>query len=98
MVISLISLAYVEEDGLLLCVALLGAIILIGIASAALGSNPSQHPNSLITGKITGNFAESGHPRPFSCPISARIQCLTAEFPTQRNREFSNAYQGIFPG
>jgi hypothetical protein len=46
----------------------------------------------------TGNFAESGHPRPFSCPISARIQCLAAEFPTQRNREFSNAYQGIFPG
>ncbi len=35
MVISLISLAYVEEDGLLLCVALLAAIILIGIASAA---------------------------------------------------------------
>jgi hypothetical protein len=36
MVISLISLAYVEEDGLLLSVALLGAIILIGIASAAI--------------------------------------------------------------
>jgi hypothetical protein len=35
MVISLISLAYVEEDGLLLFVALLAAIILIGIASAA---------------------------------------------------------------
>jgi hypothetical protein len=36
MVISLISLAYVEEDGLLLSVALLAAIILIGIASAAI--------------------------------------------------------------
>jgi hypothetical protein len=35
MVISLISLAYVEEDGLLLSVAFLAAIILIGIASAA---------------------------------------------------------------
>jgi hypothetical protein len=34
-VISLISLAYVEEDGLLLSVALLAAIILISIASAA---------------------------------------------------------------
>jgi hypothetical protein len=32
-VISLISLAYVEEDGLLLSVAFLAAIILIGIAS-----------------------------------------------------------------
>jgi hypothetical protein len=34
-VISMISLAYVEEDGLLLSVALLAAIILIGMASAA---------------------------------------------------------------
>ena len=35
MVISLISLAYVEEDGLLLSLALLAAIILVGIAAAA---------------------------------------------------------------
>jgi hypothetical protein len=35
MVISTIALAYVEEDGLLLSAALLAAIILIGIASAA---------------------------------------------------------------
>lgn len=35
MVIALISLAYIEEDGLLLCVAFVAAIILIGIASAA---------------------------------------------------------------
>jgi len=35
MVISMISLAYVEEDGLLLSAAFLAAIILIGIASAA---------------------------------------------------------------
>jgi hypothetical protein len=35
MVIALISLAYVEEDGLLLSVALLAAIALIGIAPAA---------------------------------------------------------------
>ena len=34
-VIALIALAYIEEDGLLLSVALLAAIILIGIASAA---------------------------------------------------------------
>jgi len=36
MVISLISLAYVEEDGLLLSAAFLAAIILIGIGSAAI--------------------------------------------------------------
>jgi hypothetical protein len=35
MVISLISLAYVEEDGLLLSLGLLAAIILVGIAAAA---------------------------------------------------------------
>ena len=35
MVISLISFAYVEEDGLLLSAALLAAIIIIGIGSAA---------------------------------------------------------------
>jgi hypothetical protein len=35
-VISLIALAYIEEDGLLLCAAFLAAIILIGIAAAAL--------------------------------------------------------------
>ena len=35
MVISLISLAYIEEDGLLLSAAFLAAIILIGIGSAA---------------------------------------------------------------
>ena len=35
MVISMISVAYVEEDGLLLSAAFLAAIILIGIASAA---------------------------------------------------------------
>jgi hypothetical protein len=35
-VIALMSLAYVEEDGLLLCIALLAAITLIVIASAAI--------------------------------------------------------------
>ena len=35
MVISLISVAYIEEDGLLLSAAFLAAIILIGIGSAA---------------------------------------------------------------
>jgi len=36
MLISLISLAYVEEDGLLLSAAFLAAIILIGVGSAAI--------------------------------------------------------------
>ena len=55
-------------------------------------------PNSLLTGKLTGNFAESGHPPRFLCLIGARIQWLAAEFPTQRNSEFSNTYQRILFG
>ena len=51
MVISLISLAYIEEDGLLLSVGFLAAIILIGLGSAAVWgaivgavlSAPSRH-------------------------------------------------------
>jgi hypothetical protein len=34
-VIALISLAYLEQDGLLLCFVLLAAVVLLGIASAA---------------------------------------------------------------
>jgi hypothetical protein len=34
-VVALISLAYLEEDGLLLCSALFAAVVFIGIASAA---------------------------------------------------------------
>jgi hypothetical protein len=51
---------------------------------------------SKFPGKLTGNFAKSGRPSQFSRQISARIQLFTAEFPTQSNREFLNAYQGIF--
>jgi hypothetical protein len=46
--------------------------------------------------KLTGNFAKSGPPPRFPRLISARIQELTVEFPTQRNREFLDAYQGKF--
>jgi hypothetical protein len=34
-VVALIALAYIEEDGLLLCSALLAAVVVIGLASAA---------------------------------------------------------------
>src|SRR5258706_847132 len=44
----------------------------------------------------SGNFAKSGPPPRFSCLIGARIQELTVEFPTQRNGEFPNTYQGKF--
>ena len=51
-------------------------------------SNPSQLPNSLLTGKLTGNFAESGLARRFSRADSQLIQWFAAKFPMQRNRKF----------
>jgi hypothetical protein len=44
-----------------------------------------------LTGKLTGNFADSGTPPRILRPISEAIQQLTAKFPTQRNREFLEA-------
>jgi hypothetical protein len=49
---------------------------------------PVSTANSLLTGKRTGNFAESGLPMRFLSLIHERIQKLAAKFPTQRNREF----------
>ena len=55
MVISLISVAYIEEDGLLLSAAFLAAIILIGIASAAAGETigackmPNDNNREMLT-------------------------------------------------
>src|SRR6266446_5714825 len=68
------------------------------LADDAVSCEPVSAPNSLLTGKLTGNFAKSGLSVAISCPINARIQCLTAVLTMQQNREFSNAYQGIFFG
>jgi hypothetical protein len=51
-------------------------------------SNLSQQQNSLLTGKITGNFADSGLNPQFWWRVSQRIQPLKAKFPAKRNREF----------
>ena len=59
------------------------------VAEDAVSCELVSAPNSLLTGKLTGNFAE-----PPPALIGARIQWLAAEFPTQRNREFPNVYQG----
>src|SRR5215468_7336096 len=59
------------------------------VAEDAVSCEPVSAPNSLLTGKLTGNFAKSGPPPRFSCLISARIQELTVEFPTPTE-------QGIF--
>jgi hypothetical protein len=66
------------------------------LADDAVSCEPVSGPNSLLTGKLTGNFAESGLLLQFQPPVSELIQRLAAKFPTQRNREFLDAYQGKF--
>jgi hypothetical protein len=80
MVISLISLAYVEEDGLLLSVALLAAIILIGIASAAVWgtmNNCRRGPyQRLVIGQTgLGSSAATYAPAPAIPPRLALAYC-----------------------
>src|SRR5262249_48185453 len=58
------------------------------VADDAVSCELVSTPNSLLTGKLTGNFAESGHPRRFPHLINELIQRLAGKFPTQRNREF----------
>ncbi|HEV7999131.1 MAG TPA: hypothetical protein VGP63_04575, partial [Planctomycetaceae bacterium] len=49
---------------------------------------PVFNPNSLITGKLTGNFSNSGLFLRFSLLIVQQVQWLAEQFPTQLNREF----------
>jgi len=59
-------------------------------------SNQSAGENSLLTGKLTGNFRLFGPFLIVLLPIATKIQWVTAKFPMQRNREFADAYQGNF--
>src|SRR5262249_4714441 len=58
------------------------------VADDAVSCELVSAPNSLLTGKLTGNFAESGPLLRFRRPINELIQRLAAKFPTQWNREF----------
>jgi hypothetical protein len=51
------------------------------VADDAVICEPVSAANSLLTGKLTGNFAESGPQSRFSSPIDSRFQWLTDEFP-----------------
>jgi hypothetical protein len=66
------------------------------LADDAVHREPVSAPNSLLTGKKTGNFAEFGTSPRFLRPVTAQIQSLAQKFPTQENREFSNPLQGRF--
>jgi hypothetical protein len=58
------------------------------VADDAVSGELVSAPNSLLTGKLTGNFANSGPQQRFPHLINELIQSLAAKFPTQRNREF----------
>jgi hypothetical protein len=58
------------------------------MADDAVSGELVSAPNSLLTGKLTGNFANSGPQQRFPHLINELIQSLAAKFPTQRNREF----------
>jgi len=57
----------------------------------ALQIEPVSNSNSLLTGKLTGNFVDSDPLAQFPRPIGKRIQWFAAKFPTQGNREFLEA-------
>jgi hypothetical protein len=47
-------------------------------------------PNSLKTGKITGNAKIFGHFGDSSCQFIRQFQHVARKFPIERNREFSS--------
>src|SRR5262249_645409 len=58
------------------------------VADDAVSCELVSAPNSLLTGKLTGNFANSRPQKRFPHLINEIIQRLAAKFPMQRNREF----------
>ena len=58
-------------------------------------SSQGCEANSLLTGKLTGKFADSCLSARFLRPVDQQIQGLAGKFPTQPNREFFEFEQGI---
>jgi len=57
------------------------------VVAEAVAVEPVSTPNSLQTGKRTGNFVKSAHLVRFRRLTTEQIQRLSGEFPTQQNRE-----------
>jgi hypothetical protein len=58
-----------------------------GMAVCAVRYEPASGGNSLLTGKLTGNFAILGPQKPISLHETTVLQRLFTKFPTQINRE-----------
>src|ERR1700730_17145829 len=65
------------------------------LADETVVREPVSGRNSLLTGKLTGKFADSGLSVRFLRPVDQQIQGLAGKFPTQPNREFFEFEQGI---
>jgi hypothetical protein len=57
---------------------------------------PVSIPNSLVTGKLTGNLGNLPPADGFCHLIDEPKQWLAAKFPAHRNREFLKVQEGIF--
>ncbi len=55
---------------------------------------PVSNPNSLLTGKLIGNFAKFRPPPRFFCPVTAQNQSLADKFPKHCNREIFRRVAG----
>src|ERR1700737_2196499 len=64
-------------------------------ADEKVSRDPVCGANSLLTGKLTGKFADSCLSVRFLRPVDQQIQGLAGKFPTQPNREFFEFEQGI---
>ena len=58
-----------------------------GMAVCAVRYEPASGGNSLLTGKLTGNFAILGPQRPISLHETTVLQRLLGQFPTEIIRE-----------
>ena len=65
------------------------------MADETVSREPVCEANSLLTGKLTGKFADSCLSVRFLRPVDQQIQGLAGKFPTQPNREFFEFEQGI---
>src|SRR5262249_254759 len=61
------------------------------VADDPVSCEPVSAPNSLLTGKLTGNFGESGPPRAHSI-VYSRIPCATEQGISKRVS--GNIFQG----
>jgi hypothetical protein len=68
------------------------------VADDPVAREPVSSRNSLLTGKLTGKFADSGLSVRFLRPVDQQIEGLAGKFPTQPNREFFEFEQGFEQG